>query len=146
MIRRPPRSTQSRSSAASDVYKRQESVEQRLVDDLPIVQTRFEASGLTCTWTTFVAPLDGMPVVLSLAELENPGKKAKEASLAISARPYNNECIEAINSLVYGRSERCFKTDGNLLAYFPEEPDEVMLSDYTHGDVSTLLVDKARDP
>ncbi|MCJ7744676.1 MAG: hypothetical protein MUP40_00100 [Actinobacteria bacterium] len=122
-----------------------ESVEQRLVDDLPIVQTRFEASGLTCTWTTFVAPLDGMPVVLSLAELENPGGKAKEASLAISARPYNNECIEAINSLVYGRSERCFKTDGNLLAYFPEEPDEVMLSDYTHGDVSTLLVDKARD-
>src|SRR5680860_271494 len=29
MIRRPPRSTQSRSSAASDVYKRQVSVEQR---------------------------------------------------------------------------------------------------------------------
>src|SRR5450756_728862 len=32
MIRRPPRSTQSRSSAASDVYKRQELIEAGLVD------------------------------------------------------------------------------------------------------------------
>src|SRR5680860_1137318 len=37
MIRRPPRSTQSRSSAASDVYKRQntDKVVQALVDKLP---------------------------------------------------------------------------------------------------------------
>ena len=32
MIRRPPRSTQSRSSAASDVYKRQTQVDRRMLD------------------------------------------------------------------------------------------------------------------
>jgi hypothetical protein len=122
-----------------------DSVEQSLVDDLPIVRTRFSASGLDCTWTTFVAPLDGMPVILSLAELENPGKKAVDAGLVISARPYNNETIEAINSLVYDKKERRFVTDGNILAYLPEEPDEVLLSDYTHGDVAVLLIDKARE-
>ncbi|MBK5092418.1 MAG: hypothetical protein JJE48_02750, partial [Actinobacteria bacterium] len=124
---------------------RLESVEQILVDDVPVVKTRFAASGLTCTWTTFVAPLDSIPVILSLAELENPGKRAKEASLVISARPYNNETIEAISSLVYDRAERCLKTDGNILVYFAEEPDEVLLSDYAHGDVANLLTDGARE-
>ena len=38
MIRRPPSSTQSRSSAASDVYKRQE-VTVRLQDRLPVLET-----------------------------------------------------------------------------------------------------------
>jgi len=120
-------------------------VRQTLVDDVPIVETGFEASGLTCTWTTFVAPLDGMPVIMSIAELENPGKKAADASLVISARPYNNECIEAINTLVYDKEERCFVADGSILAYLPEEPDEVLLSDYTRGDVATLLIDGKRE-
>src|SRR5450756_936149 len=37
MIRRPPRSTQSRSSAASDVYKRQVGEEPRWVDGLDLL-------------------------------------------------------------------------------------------------------------
>src|SRR5450756_2057014 len=36
MIRRPPRSTQSRSSAASDVYKRQEEKFRLIWDNIPI--------------------------------------------------------------------------------------------------------------
>ena len=37
MIRRPPRSTQSRSSAASDVYKRQGNIRFNRVGDAPII-------------------------------------------------------------------------------------------------------------
>src|SRR5680860_1248117 len=51
MIRRPPRSTQSRSSAASDVYKRQ-------------VRAQLAIPPLRCTGTIHVAqgsrPLDGL--------------------------------------------------------------------------------------
>src|SRR5680860_1797801 len=45
MIRRPPRSTQSRSSAASDVYKREshhKKIEKRIFDELDITITEKE--------------------------------------------------------------------------------------------------------
>src|SRR5680860_1908318 len=48
MIRRPPRSTQSRSSAASDVYKRQ--------DDGPESQSAGSSRGRHAPWQEQVAP------------------------------------------------------------------------------------------
>eukprot|EP00657_Telonema_sp_P-1_P002972 TRINITY_DN16950_c0_g1_i1.p1 TRINITY_DN16950_c0_g1~~TRINITY_DN16950_c0_g1_i1.p1 ORF type:complete len:100 (+),score=48.01 TRINITY_DN16950_c0_g1_i1:137-436(+) len=47
MIRRPPRSTQSRSSAASDVYKRQQS---RSVEGRSASELADEIADLRCTW------------------------------------------------------------------------------------------------
>src|SRR5680860_1914720 len=64
MIRRPPRSTQSRSSAASDVYKRQ------LVDDSSVFcregQAYFEASSPFEDWT-WVLYIIFFPIVGILA-------------------------------------------------------------------------------
>jgi len=122
-----------------------EAVSQGLLDDFPLVETSFEALGLSCTWTTFVAPLDTMPVLLSIAEVVNPGSDAVEAGFAVSVRPYNNESIRAINDLAYDPGSQCFIADGNLLVYLPEKPDEVVLSDYIHGDVSMLLSNSSRE-
>src|SRR5450756_3159539 len=53
MIRRPPRSTQSRSSAASDVYKRQEDTYRALLEATAfgtrVIVEAFEASGVPVT-------------------------------------------------------------------------------------------------
>jgi len=122
-----------------------DSVEQRLIDDVPLVETGFEALGLRCSLTTFVAQLDEMPVLLSMAELENPGERASECGLVVSARPYHNESIRAVNRMAWRPGDRCFEADGDILVYLPEQPDEVMLSDYLHGDVALQLRDPRRE-
>ena len=122
-----------------------ESVEQRLIDDLPLVETTFEAPGLTCTVTTFVAPLNGMPVVLSIARLANETAEPRKASLVISTRPYNNESICAVNELAYDPTTHTFEADGSPLLYVAAEPDRVLLSDYAHGDVASQLTDTNRE-
>ncbi|MBU4175644.1 MAG: hypothetical protein KKB90_03355 [Actinobacteria bacterium] len=114
-------------------------VGQRLIDDLPLVETTFDARRLRCTLTTFVAPLDGMPVVLGVARLENDTDTAARASLVISARPYNNESICAVNHLSYDPAGHMFTADGSPLLYVAAEPDRVLLSDYAHGDVARQL-------
>ena len=122
-----------------------DSVRQRLVDDLPLVETSFEAAGLTCAWTTFAAPIDGMPVVVSVIDVSNPGEAEVEADIVVSVRPYHNESICAVNDLSYRPGDRCFAADGELLAYLPEEPDYFLLSDFLHGDVAQQLRDPERE-
>ncbi|MBU4386240.1 MAG: hypothetical protein KKH73_04515, partial [Actinobacteria bacterium] len=114
-------------------------VSQRLIDDLPLVETAFDACELRCTLTTFVAPLDGMPVLLCVARLANDTDEALKVSLVISARPYNNESIRAVNDLSYDPASRTFNADGSTLLYVAAEPDRVPLSDYAHGDVALQL-------
>src|SRR5450756_3245870 len=67
MIRRPPRSTQSRSSAASDVYKRQAAV----VDPTPDQAKASAAATIYALWRSrFIAnTIDG---VLGAASLPTP--------------------------------------------------------------------------
>src|SRR5450756_1502849 len=57
MIRRPPRSTQSRSSAASDVYKRQ--VVHRIQ---PALHLRVMAAGAVCWYAATLLWLMGWPL------------------------------------------------------------------------------------
>jgi hypothetical protein len=122
-----------------------DSVEQRLIDDRPLVETRFDAAGLSCTWTTFVAQLEGIPVVLSIVEVANRKEDPSEAALVLSVRPYHNESMRAVNNIRYFPGDRCFKTDGDLLVYLADEPDQVLLSDYIHGDVALQLREPERE-
>jgi hypothetical protein len=119
-------------------------VEQTLVDSLPLVRTSWRVPGVECSLTTWVAPLDTLPLVISRAEVTNKGRKDADISIIVSVRPYNPESILAINHLEYSTGQRLFKTDGNVLAYLPTPPAEVLLSDYEHGDVALLLQDGKR--
>ena len=121
----------------------EDSAEQKLLDDLPIVKTTFKSKELVCTVTTWMAQF-GTPLTLTIVDVENTGEKEIEASIIVSARPYNTETMCAINELSFDEHSRCFIADGNILAYFPEKPDEVILSDYIHGDVALLLQDQSR--
>lgn len=119
-----------------------ESVEQTLVGSVPIVRTRFDALGIECELTTFVAPLEGMPLVLCRCEATNARCQAMQASLVVSLRPSNVETLCAINELVYDPETRTFTADGNPMVCFGSTPDRVMVSDYAHGDVAMQI----RDP
>src|SRR5450756_2908853 len=68
MIRRPPRSTQSRSSAASDVYKRQHSRRVCAGADRTRLPDVVRTVGLRAT--TEVVPLDGALEPLALAHAD----------------------------------------------------------------------------
>lgn len=121
-----------------------EEVEQSLVDGLPLLSTKWRAPGVECELSTFVAPLETLPLVLSTARVTNKGRKDADMSIILSVRPYNPESISAVNHLAYSPGERLFKTDGNVLVYLPEPPAEVLLCDYERGDVALLLRDKGR--
>lgn len=120
-------------------------VRQGLIDDVPLVRTSFDASGLDCAVTHFVAPLDTIPVALCLARLDNPSSEPASASLVVSVRPANPETLCAINELSYDPRSRTFTADGDVLAYLPAEPDHVLVSDYGHGDVAMQLRDTLRE-
>ncbi len=121
-----------------------EKVDQQLVEGFPIVRTTYDALGIQVALTSFVAPVDTVPFVLSLCESTCPGGGASAASLVISLRPCNPETLCAINDLTYDRSTRSFEADGNLMVYLGAEPDRVLISDYEHGDVAMQLRDPRR--
>ncbi len=121
-----------------------EEVKQELVGGAPIVRTSFEACGIECVLTAFVATLDTVPTMLCLCEATNAHCQAMQASLVVSVRPYNTETICAMNELSYDIARRTFTADGSVLAYLGSEPAQVMLSDYGHGDVALQLREPAR--
>lgn len=121
-----------------------EDVEQELVGGIPIVRTTFDALGLECSVTAFVARLDTMPLALTIAEVTNARCQAMGASLVVSVRPYNPESICAINELTYDPIVRTFTADGSPLLYLPEQPGQVIVSDREHGDVATLVREPER--
>jgi len=60
-----------------------ETVEQSLVEGVPVVRTAFVAMGLECELTAFVAPLDGVPVALCRCEIVNPGLRGASAAIVV---------------------------------------------------------------
>lgn len=122
-----------------------EDVKQVLLDDLPIVVTSFMASNFLCEWTTFAAPIGSNPMVVSIVKVTNKSKKQANASLVIAPRPYNTEGFSAVCHLEYKPAEQAFFGDDRPLAYLVEKPDQVMLSDYSHGDVAIQLRDPQRE-
>lgn len=121
-----------------------ENVSQEILFDLPIVRTFFEADGVRLSLKVFMGAPQDTVVLLGIAEAENLTKNAMDAATVVSIRPYNTESISAINKITYRPGDRCFDTDGKPILYLTDEPDEVILSDYLHGDVALLLRDKKR--
>jgi len=119
-------------------------VSQELIGGVPIVRTSFEGLGLECTLTAFVSPIETVPVALCLAEVTNVHCQAMQASLVVSVRPANPETICAINELAYDKGTRTFTADGNVMVCLGAEPAQVLVSDYTHGDVAMQLRDPRR--
>src|SRR5665809_117271 len=97
MIRRPPRSTQSRSSAASDVYKRPlgdlGAVDSGVVEVLDALAKRRDALGAAL-------PLDRHPVVgpvqIALLVQEREQELAAEPVVVVDAIPGDGEAEEAV--------------------------------------------------
>ncbi len=122
-----------------------ETVEQSLVEGVPVVRTAFVAMGLECELTAFVAPLDGVPVALCRCEIVNPGLRGASAAIVVSVRPANAETLCAINRLEYDRRSRTFRADGEAIACLGSDPGRLLLSDYLHGDVAIQLRDGRRE-
>ncbi len=121
-----------------------ENVSQEILFDLPIVKTSFDAEGVDFSLKTFMGAPQDTVVLLGMAEAENHTEDTIDAAAIISIRPYNTESISAINKITYRPGDRCFDADDKPILYLTDEPDEVILSDYLHGDVALLLRDRKR--
>src|SRR5680860_1915297 len=102
MIRRPPRSTQSRSSAASDVYKRQEKARLPMIlaTDREAVDVALSTTGLEDTTKARVVHIKN---TLDLSEIE--------VSASLWAELEANQNLSKITSLETMR----FDSENNLL-------------------------------
>eukprot|EP01017_Pseudomicrothorax_dubius_P012903 TRINITY_DN154_c0_g2_i2.p1 TRINITY_DN154_c0_g2~~TRINITY_DN154_c0_g2_i2.p1 ORF type:complete len:247 (+),score=67.24 TRINITY_DN154_c0_g2_i2:70-810(+) len=112
MIRRPPRSTQSRSSAASDVYKRQ--YQRRVHGDrlfkryrrmrnlLVVIVCCLAVSGLTFD----ISSMDRLARMTSTSKLQQSGQKLKDYILNIDDLP---RCFNAIKTIQVLSNESNFQ-------------------------------------
>eukprot|EP00657_Telonema_sp_P-1_P004345 TRINITY_DN20040_c0_g1_i1.p1 TRINITY_DN20040_c0_g1~~TRINITY_DN20040_c0_g1_i1.p1 ORF type:complete len:110 (-),score=72.58 TRINITY_DN20040_c0_g1_i1:137-466(-) len=90
MIRRPPRSTQSRSSAASDVYKRQMYKKARMYDEMIRLVSTFRKDLLLETHLHLAQQLEGEG---NYKQAEQHFAEAKDWKAAVNMYRVNNICL-----------------------------------------------------
>src|SRR5680860_163328 len=144
MIRRPPRSTQSRSSAASDVYKRQDYIFAHLgVDDHGLVPSRWEVSqklhkfGFSPAFGGIAGKyLHGTIIDHEHRQLMTTGPRARY-------HPFDRSCpvfggiVQEARFIIESASEHSGKGQGNIVPRsYPIAPHIVLRTKYTlpaHG-------------
>jgi len=117
---------------------RLDAVSQGLVDNLPVVETRWETKDITITSRSFSTRIKETEVVLMRLLVEARGKEASTRVIA-SLRPYNPEVLSLIHSLEYIPDKRLWMVNGSAALLTMETPDSASTSDYRRGDVSLHL-------
>ncbi len=115
-------------------------VEQRLYENLPIVQTRYEPNGLRVLQEAFGAKDDeGGDWVIAATTVENPRGETRTATLFTSPRPFNQEGVSLVKEIGFrpgaGAAPASFWINGSLGGLIPQ-PDVVGCSTEEKGDVA----------
>lgn len=120
---------------------RMESVKQRVLGSVPIIETRFEADDFFITTTAFVQTIQGRDTIFHSSKVTNFGDKGEEVSLIISIRPYNPEGISLISKCSY--NNHMFFVNGHLGLILKDSPTRILLSNFDKGDINELLSNKS---
>jgi hypothetical protein len=103
-------------------------------DDLSIV-TLSRLKGLTLKQTARVVVESGQPV----AVLEIVATAEQAATLAIALRPYNPEGVQFIDKIDASAPRTGWLVNDKTEVMFDRAASQMLVSDYAHGDVSSLL-------
>ncbi len=115
--------------------KQDDELEQFLVDDLPIVCTKYKINKtVEVTSTNFVANTFAGDFVFQRVEVKNITKKTlTDERFAFAVRPYNPEGVSLIKSILYTADGRVF-VNGRLGAVLMKRPDGLLTSHLSDGD------------
>jgi len=114
------------------------SCSQKLVDDLPVIETKFEFEGISLELISFT---ENDLLIHKTAVLNNSGSP-QNCSLIISVRPFNPEGIGITDSISFDMNNDKFIINLNEHLFFDRKPDIIHCSDFDQGDAVEILFQK----
>jgi hypothetical protein len=111
-------------------------VRQRLVNDCPIVETRFVFDGVELTVTTFVVKTE----LVHRATIRNASTATKNCTIYFAVRPFNPEGIALIHDIKYVHSDAILVVDHGTRIRVGGSPKIVCCSNHEQGDCSRRLL------
>lgn len=117
-------------------------VKQRLIDDLPIVETELYAEKFNLRMISYTLN-DNLVCNYDLIIInQQPNfKPDSELKLLIAIRPFNCEGVSPINSIEFDEKENSFIINDEHRVNFIFKPDEIILSNLNSGDSANLIYD-----
>ncbi len=115
-------------------------VHQRLIDDMPVVETSFEIEDIALTLTTFVIKTQ----LVHRAVLRNCGNAAEHCTLFFALRPFNPEGVSLVHNIEYVLQERTLVVNQQAKLHFSAEPNMIQCSTYEEGDCGNILTESTR--
>ncbi len=117
----------------------QDSAIQFLVDDMPVVKTKFTTEEFVLELTSYVSDSD----FIHEAELVNINNEQVSIELIAAVRPFNPEGVSPVENISYFKESRTVLINQNEKIIFSEVPTKVILSDLVKGDCANLLEGKS---
>ena len=114
-----------------------ESVEQFLVDDLPVVKTQLTYNEFKLEITSYVSEF----YFIHEAELLNLTDDKIQLELIAAIRPFNPEGISPIENIEFSKETNTLLINQKEKINFSKTPSKTLLSDFTKGDCANLLND-----
>ncbi len=114
---------------------RSDSVDQKLVDNLPIVQTRFTSSSVQLILTSYTEK----DILFHHVEIRNESDTQKQCTVAFAIRPLNPEGISLVHDLEFKEQQRCVRINNEAYLFFSRPADFIECSTFENGDCSPRL-------
>lgn len=114
-----------------------EDIKQKLLNDFPIVETRYTFKGMEFVQTVYS---NDSILIVEVKIIKTRDIKSK-CSLVLSTRPFNPEGVGLIDHIAYIQDDNCFHIDDKKI-YLNREPYLVYCSDFREGDAVKVLKEK----
>ena len=108
---------------------------QRLIDDLPVVETIFDFEGIFLKLTSYTEK----DLLVHKAEIENRSASSKDCRIIISIRPFNTEGVGIADSISFDLNKNKFLVNNNEQIFFNVKPDLIHCSDFNNGDAAEVF-------
>ncbi len=110
---------------------------QKLIDDVPVVETSFVFQEVKLNLKTFV----GDSTLVHKAKMLNESGKVKKCRLVFALRPFNPEGISLTHDIVFNKAAKGFNVSNKYELKFNIDPDIVSCASYIDGDISNNIND-----
>jgi hypothetical protein len=108
------------------------SIRQRLIHDLPIVETSFSWRELQIVLLSYSKG----PVLSLDVSIHNPGTSNRGIRVAFAIRPFNPEGVALIHELRFDDGDRAFRVGSSECVSFSRTPQEVHCRSFREGDAA----------
>ena len=125
-------------SASPKGMDSQKNCSQSLIDNLPIVETKFRFEEVSLTLESFTIK----NLLIHKASIRNNNLEAKNCRLIFSLRPFNPEGVSLVNKISFEHSSNCFIVNDKERFYLDKKPSIVHCSNFEEGEAIEILFRK----